>query len=451
MKFYGKIVLKISKIYKRILKAMFQEVPYSYEFENYLLKPSERLLLKGGENINLKGKDFDVLVCLVKKYGRLVSKTSLDSEVWQGVNAATEGRVVNSITKIRKVLEDDAKNSRFIETVTGYGYRFVAKVNTVSAPETGKSQPIDSSLSVPMTPKTESFQVESHKFVPMFLGTSCVDELDNWTVKENEWANYYEFTTSVGRFCLLPFGVGTWHLIETVDFSTLTDLAIWRRRTYHNIIEGEHLINVHAVELSSSKSNQTLELWKDVFGNPGYVLSLYELKMPLWKTPEEIETALKLLACPTPLHCEELSEIEREETISLERSFFQNGFSSNDIEQYGLTGYELGYASWAGVSYYQTTGRRSRLVSQLVEFEIAVQATWWFCHCLKEKCLSNSADTKAALAHYMQSLIIQYGKIKSIGPKEQTAQRTMREAILKTSRLEQLVEDTLELYNRLEG
>ncbi len=127
----------------------------------------------------------------------------------------------------------------------------------------------------------------------------------------------------------------------------------------------------------------------------------------------------------------------------------QKGFLNQDIKEFGLAGNELGFASWAGVSYYQLPTKQSVLLEAIIEFEIAVQATWWFSYCLKEICLSIGSAEKQKLQNQIQFLIKQFRKLKTIGPSESTSQRIMHEAVLSTSRLEELVEDTLELYNQL--
>lgn len=425
---------------------MSQETLFCYEFDGFVLNPMERFLLYDGNRLNLKGKDFDVLVCLVKNQRRLVTYDNLINEVWDGA-FVEEGNITTNISKIRKVLGDDSRHPKYIESVQGYGYRFMIEATPTPYPVSEQSHSPNVSAFVAKQPQADFFQVESHKFVPMLFSPHCFDEFTDGIEKESQWAKYRELTTEAGRFCLLPFGVGVWHLVETVNFSSLTDLAIWRRRTYRNIKTGQHLISIYADELFSSHPRNQLLLWKDMFGKPGYVLSLFVLKVPLWETAEEIDTALRLLACPTSLQSEEIADVAREEAIEMENRFLQSGFPNQDTEKFGLFGTDIGYASWAGVSYYQTDSNRFSLETQLVEFEIAVQATWWFCSCIREKCLANGGITKAELAPAVRFLVKQFGKIKSIGATEPIAQRTMHEAVLKTSRLEELVEATIELYN----
>ncbi|MGI8467008.1 MAG: winged helix-turn-helix domain-containing protein [Pyrinomonadaceae bacterium] len=108
---------------------MFQETFCCYKFDEFLLYPDERLLLRNGKRVNLRGKDFDVLVYPVKKQKRLVTHQELLKEVWQGA-FVEEGNITTSISKIRKVLGDNSRSPKYIESIKGYGYRFLLKTET---------------------------------------------------------------------------------------------------------------------------------------------------------------------------------------------------------------------------------------------------------------------------------------------------------------------------------
>jgi DNA-binding winged helix-turn-helix (wHTH) protein len=425
---------------------------YCYEFGGFALYPSDRLLLNKGTQVNLSGKDFDVLVFLVERPNRLVSINDLLSGVWKDV-LVEEGNITNNITKIRKALGENRHFPKYIATVHGSGYRFIAEVK-VSVSETKDLSKIDpqantnNSQSLIRSEKGK-FQVESHKFVPIYLSETCFEKSDQIIEKESPWANYKELKTGFGRLCILPFGIGVWHLTETVSFSTLTDLAVWRRKTYQHIKQERHALSYKTLELLKKSGAPNNDFFRHKIGKPGYIFSVLTLKVPIWEKDSELKTALKLLSCPTPLHCDEALEGEREKGIEVENQFLQNGFFNQDIKEFGLAGNELGFASWAGISYFQLSTKQSALLENITEFELAVQATWWLSNCLKEICLSIESTEKQKLQNKIQFLIKQFRKLKNIGPSESTSQRIMHEAVLSTSRLEGLVEDTLELYNHL--
>ena len=102
-----------------------------YEFDELLLYPSERLLVRrDGSRLDLRGKDFDVLVHLIRKQKRLVTKDELLESVWNGA-FVEEGCITTSISKIRKSLLDDARNPKYIESLRGFGYRFIVDAHTL--------------------------------------------------------------------------------------------------------------------------------------------------------------------------------------------------------------------------------------------------------------------------------------------------------------------------------
>jgi len=81
-----------------------------------------------GEALNLTSRSVGVLEFLMLNTHEIISRERLLDEVW-GWSAALETRAVDiRIAEIRKALGDDSGQPRYIETVVGRGYRFVADV-----------------------------------------------------------------------------------------------------------------------------------------------------------------------------------------------------------------------------------------------------------------------------------------------------------------------------------
>lgn len=95
-----------------------------------MLDPAERRLSDGGRSVELSGRYLDALVLLVAEEGRLVTKARFLDEVWKGV-PVTEDALTQCVRFLRKALGDDAGRPKFIETVQGHGYRFIASVTSV--------------------------------------------------------------------------------------------------------------------------------------------------------------------------------------------------------------------------------------------------------------------------------------------------------------------------------
>jgi len=99
-----------------------------FEFGDFTLAPKERLLLRGGKQIALTGKSFDLLVTLVRYSGHLVSKDDLLRTVWPHTLVEEVNLTVN-ISALRKALDGGPDGVELIQTVPTRGYRFVGKVN----------------------------------------------------------------------------------------------------------------------------------------------------------------------------------------------------------------------------------------------------------------------------------------------------------------------------------
>src|SRR5215469_5482490 len=98
-----------------------------YRFDRFLLDPVERILSCDGSPVSLTPKAFDTLMCLVRNQGRMVTKDELLSQVWPDTFVEEINLAVN-ISTIRKALGENAQDYRFIATVPGRGYRFIAQV-----------------------------------------------------------------------------------------------------------------------------------------------------------------------------------------------------------------------------------------------------------------------------------------------------------------------------------
>jgi predicted ATPase/DNA-binding winged helix-turn-helix (wHTH) protein len=107
-----------------------------WTFENYRLDTDNAALWRDQERIVLRPKTFDVLRYLVEHAGELVRKETLLEEVWKN-SYVVEGVLTTSMSELRKIFGDTAKNQRFIATVYRRGYRFVAPVEQAAEPSTG--------------------------------------------------------------------------------------------------------------------------------------------------------------------------------------------------------------------------------------------------------------------------------------------------------------------------
>jgi DNA-binding winged helix-turn-helix (wHTH) protein/TolB-like protein/Flp pilus assembly protein TadD len=99
----------------------------SYQFDAFELDPVRRVLLRGGEAIALKPKVFETLLVLVRNHGRVMDKDELMQQVWPDT-VVEEVNLAHNVSVLRKALGQKAHENRFIITVPGRGYSFVAQV-----------------------------------------------------------------------------------------------------------------------------------------------------------------------------------------------------------------------------------------------------------------------------------------------------------------------------------
>jgi TolB-like protein/DNA-binding winged helix-turn-helix (wHTH) protein/Flp pilus assembly protein TadD len=125
-----------------------------FEFEGFLLDAGERTLTRNGSLLALTPKAFDTLLYLVRNPGRMLSKDELLKELWPDTFVEEVNLAVN-ISTLRKVLGEDPQDRRFIATVSGRGYRFVASVSR-------KNQSDSQSLSVENLPASSPGTAEGN-------------------------------------------------------------------------------------------------------------------------------------------------------------------------------------------------------------------------------------------------------------------------------------------------
>jgi predicted ATPase/DNA-binding winged helix-turn-helix (wHTH) protein len=96
-------------------------------FGPFRLFVAERQLKKGDEPVRLSGRALDTLIALVERAGEVVTQRELISRIWPDATV-DEANLRVHILGLRKVLGDGRKGARYIATVSGRGYCFVAPV-----------------------------------------------------------------------------------------------------------------------------------------------------------------------------------------------------------------------------------------------------------------------------------------------------------------------------------
>src|SRR6202165_1447908 len=86
-------------------------------------------LRRGGRVLKLERIPMELLLLLIEERGQLVTRDQIIERIWgKGVFFDTDNSINGAIRKIRQVLRDDPEQPRFVQTITGKGYRFIAPV-----------------------------------------------------------------------------------------------------------------------------------------------------------------------------------------------------------------------------------------------------------------------------------------------------------------------------------
>lgn len=105
-----------------------------YEFGGFRADPLTRRLSSGDEPLPITPKAFETLLVLLSNRGEVVSKGNLMDAVWADT-AVEENNLTQQIATLRRVFGDSARNHRFIVTIPGKGYSFIAPVGEVEVCE----------------------------------------------------------------------------------------------------------------------------------------------------------------------------------------------------------------------------------------------------------------------------------------------------------------------------
>jgi TolB-like protein/DNA-binding winged helix-turn-helix (wHTH) protein/Tfp pilus assembly protein PilF len=142
--------------------------PSTLRFSRFELNVETGELRKSGSKIRLQGQSLRILLCLLEEPGRLWSREDLRSRLWPNGTFVEFDHSLNvAVNRLRERLGDSAEKPRYIETVPGVGYRFVAPVETAN--ETAHPVLPVPELPVPAVPSPVRYPA----LVRTFLASAC--------------------------------------------------------------------------------------------------------------------------------------------------------------------------------------------------------------------------------------------------------------------------------------
>ena len=104
-------------------------------FEDFELDLRAYQVRRSGRTLRLERIPMEVLFLLVERRGQLVTREEIIKKLWgKDVFLDTDNAINTAIRKIRQVLKDDPEQPRFVQTITGRGYRFIGQISEVVVP-----------------------------------------------------------------------------------------------------------------------------------------------------------------------------------------------------------------------------------------------------------------------------------------------------------------------------
>jgi DNA-binding response OmpR family regulator len=117
----AELVARVRALLRRSTGTVTERV---LELGDLRIDPARRVVERGGETLPITTLEFDLLYFLAARPGRVFTREALMEHVW-GVDRVVDDRSIDSlISRVRRKLETDPSQPRWLQTVWGAGYRF---------------------------------------------------------------------------------------------------------------------------------------------------------------------------------------------------------------------------------------------------------------------------------------------------------------------------------------
>ncbi len=122
---FRELLARIRAILRRVEIDRQTDIGSPIEIGQVALEPAARRLRKHGNELTVSAREFDLLTTLMKYAGQAMSREELIDKIW-GKDWVGDVRTLDvHIHWLRLKIEDDPASPQYIQTVRGFGYRFV--------------------------------------------------------------------------------------------------------------------------------------------------------------------------------------------------------------------------------------------------------------------------------------------------------------------------------------
>jgi DNA-binding response OmpR family regulator len=119
----AELFARVNAVLRRVALATPRQTADSVRFGNIEIRYSSRQVFRDGQPVELTVTEFDVLWCLVKAQGDVLSREQILAQVWGPSHHGTVRTIDNFMLQIRNKLEDEPQEPKHLLTVRGVGYR----------------------------------------------------------------------------------------------------------------------------------------------------------------------------------------------------------------------------------------------------------------------------------------------------------------------------------------
>ncbi len=150
---------------------MFRPADHLYAFDSFVVDPLKRTVLRDEKPVHLTPKAFEILVTLLENQGKPIDKKALMNSVWPDT-IVEENNLTRNISSLRKALGEKPDEHRYVVTIPGYGYSFVANVQLL---------PFESSEVVRQTHLKPRFVIQDNS-APNIERAAVIAPSNPWTI-----------------------------------------------------------------------------------------------------------------------------------------------------------------------------------------------------------------------------------------------------------------------------
>lgn len=122
------LMARINSLIRRYTAFNNTDIMDSIRVGNIVIDKNNRVVSIGDNQVELSGKEFDLLLFFASNRGRIFTKKQIYTQVWEHDYAFDDSNIMSFISKLRKKIEPDPDNPFYIQTVRGVGYRFNREV-----------------------------------------------------------------------------------------------------------------------------------------------------------------------------------------------------------------------------------------------------------------------------------------------------------------------------------